>query len=74
MPSNESCMAKEIDGVPMCTVHGEKLVDRATAEATLGKLEKPSISSALLCPVSGAMFSFHTAAYEAIRDSGIELQ
>jgi hypothetical protein len=72
MSNNKPCTAIWKDGVPICEFHGERLVDRATVEAKLGKLDQPMTGN-FYCPVSGAMFSFSTAAHDAIRDSGIEL-
>jgi len=73
MSERKSCRGDWNDGAPICEAHGERLVDRATVEAKLGKLDQPQISGAFYCPVSGRMLSFATAAHDAIRDSGIEL-
>ena len=60
------------NGAPICTEHGERLVDRATAEATFGKLNQPTISG-WFCPVTGSMVSFSTAGHDVIRGTGTKL-
>jgi hypothetical protein len=67
------CGGKWNDGEPICEVHGQRLVDRATVEAKLGKLNQPQFSEVFYCPVSGSMFSFNTALHDAIRNRDIEL-
>jgi hypothetical protein len=73
MSEKAFCNGRWNDGAPICEVHGERLVNRATAEAKLGKLEQPDFSGAFYCPVSGSMISFNAASHDATRHSGIEL-
>ena len=67
------CVGDWNNGNPICTTHHVALVDRATAEAQLGKLEPPYVSGKCYCPESGSIFLFDTAANDAIREHGVEL-
>jgi hypothetical protein len=73
MPEKQICTGKLVNGTAFCQLHGQKLVDRATAEKLLGKIDQPQIGGALYCPISGSMMSFDTAAHDAIRDSDMEV-
>jgi hypothetical protein len=65
------CTGNWNNGEPICELHGG-LLDRATAEAKLGKLNQPMLGD-YFCPVKGTMFSFSTAGHDSIRESGIKL-
>jgi hypothetical protein len=71
MPEDRPCTANRNNGDPICEVHG-RLVDRATAEAKLGKLNQPMLGN-YFCPVKGTMFSFSTAGLDVTRESGRKL-
>ena len=72
MAEDKPCTTNWNDGEPICEVHGERLVDRATIEVKSGKLNQPMIGN-YFCPVSRSMFSFNTAAHDVIRESGVKL-